>query len=78
MELKDIINNFNTAPFLFVGSGITRRYLGLPDWKGLLEHFARKIRDDNFIYSYYENKAKTMECSAGAFPKIAELIQNEF
>lgn len=78
MTIEDVISNFNTTPFLFLGSGMTRRYLNLPDWKGLLEHFARVIEDDNFIYSSYENKAKVLQCKAGIMPKIAELIQRDF
>lgn len=78
MKLEDIISKFNTTPVLFIGSGISRRYLSLPDWKGLLEHFARVIEDGAFAYSAYENKAKSLDCKAGIMPKIAELIQKDF
>lgn len=78
MKIEDVINRFNTTPILFVGSGISRRYLDLPDWKGLLEHFAKVINKDPFAYSAYENKAKGLECKAGIMPKIAELIQHDF
>lgn len=78
MTIKDVVNKFNTTPFLFIGSGMTRRYLGLPDWKGLLEYFSIKIKDDPFAYSYYENRAKTMECKVGIMPKVAELIQQDY
>lgn len=78
MTITDVISKFNTTPFLFVGSGMTRRYFNLPDWKGLLEHFAKAINDDAFAYSFYENRAKTMDCAAGIMPKIAELIQYDY
>lgn len=78
MTMDDVVKKFNTTPFLFVGSGVTRRYLNLPDWRSLLEHFAKEITNDNFAYSSYENKAGKFECPAGVMPKVAELIQNDY
>ena len=78
MTIEDVINRFNTTPFLFIGSGITRRYLNLPDWKALIEHFAKVIENDDYTYSAYENKAKSLVCKAEIMPKIAELIQVDY
>lgn len=78
MNIFDVVEKFNTTPFLFLGSGITRRYYNLPDWKGLLEYFARQVKDDDFTYSSYENRAAKEECQMGILPKVAELIQFDY
>ena len=79
MTLEDIVNNFNTTPFLFVGSGLSKRYLDLPNWNGLLRHFAEKIRNDEFIYEYYLNKCRTSANYADKLlPHVASAIQQDF
>lgn len=78
LNIEDVVEKFNTTPILFLGSGVTRRYYNLPDWRGLLEHFAREIKDDDFSYSAYENKASKMDNPVGLLPKVAELIQADY
>lgn len=78
MNLQDLVSNFNTTPFLFIGSGITRRYLGLPNWKDLLVHFAKEISDDEFIYDSYINKANQLSNPVGLMPRIATLIERDY
>ena len=78
MRIEDVVEKFNTTPFLFLGSGITRRYYNLPDWKGLLKHFAYEIKADDFMYSAYENRALKEEAPQGLLPKVAELIQKDY
>ncbi len=53
--LKAILDKHPAAPFLFVGSGFSRRYLGLEDWAGLLTRFCEPIRD----FGYYNSKANS-------------------
>lgn len=77
-KLEEVVQRFSATPILFVGSGMSRRYLNLPDWKGLLERLAKIVNDDEFTYSSYESRAKSLELKAGLMPKVAELIQNDF
>jgi hypothetical protein len=68
-ELTVRLNNFSTAPFLFIGSGISRRYLGLPDLNELLKRFSDEMGKS---YEYYYSK------SEGDLPKVASLIAIDY
>lgn len=78
MTLQDVISKFNTTPFLFAGSGITRRYYGLPNWEELLQHFAQRINNDRFTYSSYYNEARSSSSDLGILPNVASRIEADF
>lgn len=61
--LKDILDRHPAAPFLFVGSGFSRRYLGLGDWKGLLTQFCAPIKE----FGYYSSRANGNLASAASY-----------
>ena len=72
MTIKDdLIAHFSgalSAPFLFVGSGFSRRYLGLEDWSSLLQKFSSQLKS----YEYYVASAD------GYLPKVASLLSSDF
>ncbi|MDI5936359.1 SIR2 family protein [Halomonas kalidii] len=68
-RIENHLNQFATAPFLFVGSGVSRRYLGLEDWEGLLRRYAR---DTGRPYEYYRATA------GGDLPTVATEIARQF
>lgn len=65
------INAIGTNPYLFIGSGLSRRYLNMPTWLNLLKDFSRKLMlKRNF--GYYDSK------SEGNLPELASLMASEF
>lgn len=64
------MKRFKSAPFLFVGSGFSRRYIELEDWKGLLEKFCRSEKMRSF--DYYNSSANSK------LEEVAKLMALDF
>lgn len=65
-QLAKILSESPSAPFLFIGSGFSRRYINMPDWKGLLSQFSRRP----FI--------RYLGMADGDVPKAALALANDF
>ena len=78
MTIQDVVARFNTTPFLFAGSGITRRYYHLPDWVGLLTHFAELLKKDEFAFRAYESRVPAGTKQEDKLPMVASLIERDF
>lgn len=61
--------------FFLLDLDSTRRYLGLPNWEGLLRLYCVKSP-----YEYYYSKAERecRECPDMIYPKIADYIEADF
>ena len=68
----DVVDNFPTIPYLFVGSGITRRYLDLPNWEELLKVFAERLSEDEFKFVSLKSQAND------DLAQVGSLIEKEF
>ena len=70
----------NRMPVLFIGSGISKRYLyNYPDWNQLLERSYKKVSDDDYPLrklreQYNRQNLSDFESNA----RLATFIENEF
>ena len=70
-QLNTHLSKFNTSPFLFVGSGFSRRYYGLPTWEALLMEMIDRLSLTK-PYEYYKSN------SNGSLPQVASMMGEEF
>ncbi|WP_080965588.1 SIR2 family protein [Chromobacterium subtsugae] len=72
MSIEDELNTMfaerTSGPFLFLGSGFSRRYIGLEDWEGLLERFCLSGKP----YAFYRSSSNKN------IPLAAKLLANDF
>lgn len=76
-EVKQIIERTDAAPFLFVGTGMSKRYIDAESWDDLLR-WAASLTSESF--SYYEQQAKREADHAedNLSPRIGSLIDEAF
>ena len=65
--LTEHFKQFESSPFLFVGSGMSRRYLGSENWEELLKKFCALVN---------ENYVKIRSQANGDLTEIASILAN--
>ncbi|MDC7956286.1 SIR2 family protein [Fusobacterium simiae] len=75
--IREIITSLNRQPILFIGSGFSKRYLGLENWEELLKKFISDISNDDFKYEMYANKISE-EDYYGKQAAIAKLLEKDY
>ncbi|OWT49008.1 SIR2 family protein [Bacillus sp. K2I17] len=77
MHISDFIRNFTNHPVLFVGTGLSLRYLENSfTWDGLLLYISNKIKGSNEFY--YDLKSKYEKDGEYDYTKIAKDLELEF
>ncbi|MGX0083792.1 SIR2 family protein [Staphylococcus hominis] len=79
--LKKFLDNANSLPYLFIGSGFSKRYLDLPNWEELLNTIADLVYSDEFQYAAIKSKAKKIYDPSkdfnGYMAYLCDLISND-
>lgn len=75
--INHIIKKTNRQPFLFIGSGFSKRYLNLENWEELLRKFSFETSGDSFKYDFFSSQIEESSYY-GKQPKIASLIEKEY
>lgn len=81
MNLKDLITKTiqqtGHQPFLFVGSGFSKRYMNTEKWDELLKIFCEEFSGNPFQYNLYANVINEKDYY-GQQPAIASLLETDY
>lgn len=78
-QLFDLLAESNRVPFLFIGSGISQRYMGTEDWEGLLKWVCTSVGKPMQPFYVYRQRAfaNSDEKNTG-YPLMATLMEKDF
>lgn len=71
------ISSSHQYPFLFIGSGFSKRYLNTENWEALLRKFATEIDDDEFKYDFYYANTTSQE-QYNKLPEVASMLDKDY
>ncbi len=54
--IRDLLLSFECQPIMFVGSGLSRRYFGAPNWNELLKRIFKQLPGGESNYEYHRQK----------------------
>ncbi len=81
MELNDLITETiqktGHQPFLFVGSGFSKRYMNTEKWDELLKVFCEEYSGNDFQYNVYSSQVEERDYY-GKQPAIATLLEKDY
>ncbi len=77
MDIKEFISKYKNHPVLFIGTGVSLRYLANSyTWDGLLSEIASELKGN--IEFYLDLKSSCEENGKYKFDRIASLLEKEF
>lgn len=71
-EIRDLLLEYECQPILFIGSGISRRYFGAPNWLELLEIIFSKLPSGKKDFRYSQQKFENDPVRIGS--ALADLV----
>lgn len=78
MYIKEFINRFQNHPILFIGTGISLRYLeNSYSWENLLKTISNNISGNTFHFQDLKNQAYSNENKSYDYAKIATTLEKE-